>query len=240
MAGLYAPLPTLRRHPRGRPRTARGRCGSLLLHRSGLSPPTPCRSPGALTRVAARTLAPSPIRDQLHRRLQPFRHLHDCSGCFRLERLPVGLAPTGKRRLLTAHARSGHSPTAWRIGRIDPRGVATLSGGACPAGVDTSRQYGYPFQSPRLIDGWGSSYAGFPLAGVPLRPASRTKACLICEENSFCLRARGLCSVRPAGDRGGEHQTRPGDFCPPIGCRRRLRLIAPFARRLRNQILAPW
>ena len=35
-------------HPRGCRRTARGRCGSLLLHRSGLSPPTPCRSPGAL------------------------------------------------------------------------------------------------------------------------------------------------------------------------------------------------
>ena len=52
MAGLYAPLPTLRRRPRGRPRTAWGRCGSLLLHRSGLSPHTPCRSPGALTRVA--------------------------------------------------------------------------------------------------------------------------------------------------------------------------------------------
>src|SRR5271167_3654244 len=42
----------------------------------------------AFTRVAARTLAPSPICDQLHRRLQPFRHLHDCSGCFRLERSP--------------------------------------------------------------------------------------------------------------------------------------------------------
>ena len=90
MAGLYAPLPTLRRRPRGRPRTAWGRCGSLFLHRSGLSPHTPCRSPGALTRVAARTLAPSPIRDALYRRLQPFRHLHDCSGCFRLERSPGG------------------------------------------------------------------------------------------------------------------------------------------------------
>ena len=32
-----------RGYPRGRLRTARGRCGSLLLHRSGLSPPTPCR-----------------------------------------------------------------------------------------------------------------------------------------------------------------------------------------------------
>jgi len=43
MAGLCAPLPTLRRHPHERRRTARGRCGSLLLHRGGLSPPTLCR-----------------------------------------------------------------------------------------------------------------------------------------------------------------------------------------------------
>ena len=47
MVGLHVPLPTLRRHPHGCPRTARGRCGSLFLHRSGLAPPTPCRSPGA-------------------------------------------------------------------------------------------------------------------------------------------------------------------------------------------------
>src|ERR1700691_3411945 len=49
-----------------------------------------CEACAAFTRVAARTLAPSPIRDLLHRRLQPFCHLHDCSGCFRLERLPGG------------------------------------------------------------------------------------------------------------------------------------------------------
>ncbi len=30
------------------------------------------------------------MRDTLYRRLQPFRHLHDCSGCFRLERWPGG------------------------------------------------------------------------------------------------------------------------------------------------------
>jgi hypothetical protein len=48
MAGLRPPLPTLRRRPCERQRTARGRCGSLLLHRLGLSPITPCRSPGAL------------------------------------------------------------------------------------------------------------------------------------------------------------------------------------------------
>src|SRR6202022_4607408 len=49
MAGLYPPLPTLRRRPRGRLRTDRGRRGLLLLHRSGVSPHTPCQSPGALT-----------------------------------------------------------------------------------------------------------------------------------------------------------------------------------------------
>jgi len=71
MAGLYAPLPTLRSHPRGGLRTDRGRRGLLILHRSGLSPHTPCRSPGALTRVAACTLAQSPIRDPL---IEGFSH----------------------------------------------------------------------------------------------------------------------------------------------------------------------
>jgi len=37
MAGLSVPLPTLRRRPRERLRTARGRCGSLFLHRRGLT-----------------------------------------------------------------------------------------------------------------------------------------------------------------------------------------------------------
>ena len=60
MAGLYTPLPTLRQPPRGGLRTDRGRCGSLLLHRNGLSPSTPCRSPGALTHVTARRIAQPP------------------------------------------------------------------------------------------------------------------------------------------------------------------------------------
>jgi hypothetical protein len=59
-------------------------------HGLPLTRASPCEACSAFTRVAARTLARSPIRDQLHRRLQPFRHLHDCSGCFRLERLPGG------------------------------------------------------------------------------------------------------------------------------------------------------
>src|SRR5215472_754231 len=45
--GLYTPLSTLRVTPRGATCMTRGRCGSLPLHRSGLSPPTSCRSPGA-------------------------------------------------------------------------------------------------------------------------------------------------------------------------------------------------
>jgi hypothetical protein len=48
MAGLCDPLSMLRRSPRGQLRMTRGRCGSLLLHRDGLAPSTPCRSPGAL------------------------------------------------------------------------------------------------------------------------------------------------------------------------------------------------
>src|SRR5262249_37237776 len=43
MAGLCTPLPTLRLYLHRNLRTARGRCGSLLLHRGGLSPPTPRR-----------------------------------------------------------------------------------------------------------------------------------------------------------------------------------------------------
>ena len=43
------------------------------------------------------------------RGLQTFRHLHACPGCFRLEHSQVGLSPTGKRRLGTAHGHSCHS-----------------------------------------------------------------------------------------------------------------------------------
>jgi len=48
------------------------------------------------------------------RTLQTFRHLHACSGCFRLERCRAGLAPAGKRRLCTAHAMRVPSSAARR------------------------------------------------------------------------------------------------------------------------------
>jgi hypothetical protein len=48
------------------------------------------------------------IRGTLHRRLQPLCYLHSCSGCFRLEQIAGWDShPLGKRRLNTAHARSG-------------------------------------------------------------------------------------------------------------------------------------
>jgi len=46
----------------------------------------------SFSRLARRSLALRPVHShrhriswQLHRRLQPFRYLHSCSGCFRLE-----------------------------------------------------------------------------------------------------------------------------------------------------------
>jgi hypothetical protein len=47
----------------------------------------------------------------------------------------MGLAPTGKRRLLTAHANSSHSPAAWRTGQIDPKRAFPVS-----PGTDAKRQ----------------------------------------------------------------------------------------------------
>src|SRR5271165_2056875 len=44
MAGLCAPLSTLRQHPRGYRRMTRGQCGSLDLHCERLALSTPCRS----------------------------------------------------------------------------------------------------------------------------------------------------------------------------------------------------
>src|SRR6202140_80408 len=99
MAGLYAPLPTLRRRPRGRLRTDRGRRGLLLPHRSGLSPHTPCQFPGALTCVTARpSLVPT---------LSSCRCLHEPKARFPVGRLVplsgAGISPAGSIRLFLTH-----------------------------------------------------------------------------------------------------------------------------------------
>ena len=74
MVGLCAPLPTLRRHPRECQRTAQGRCGSLLLHRGGLSPPTPYRSSRRTESLHFCTMQPSHLTAAEPDSLRPSFH----------------------------------------------------------------------------------------------------------------------------------------------------------------------
>src|SRR5438046_552839 len=76
----------------------------------------------AFTRVTACTLALSPIRDTLIRRLQPLRFLHSCSGCFRLERSPGGACTHWKSAALSRRTPepvvapySSKRSLAWRL-----------------------------------------------------------------------------------------------------------------------------
>ena len=78
--------------------------------KSALTENAPYKACSAFTRVAACTLALPPIRDTL---IEGFSHFvtsmtapiaSGWSGC------RVGLAPTGKRRLVTAHTHLGHGP----------------------------------------------------------------------------------------------------------------------------------
>ena len=90
-----------------------------------MMPRRPAAQLAPLHRVDHRTLARSPIRDQLHRRLQPFCYLRDCSGCFRLERLPSGpctywKAPLYSRRTHRADvADSGRSGWGKAVNRVE-------------------------------------------------------------------------------------------------------------------------
>jgi hypothetical protein len=80
----------------------------------------------AFTRVAACTLARPPIRGPLYRRLQPFRHLHDCSGCFRLERV-AGWAFHPLERAAFHGAHPGRSLSGYSAipdSRRSPRGFS--------------------------------------------------------------------------------------------------------------------
>ena len=90
-----------------------------------LTPRRPAAQLAPLHRVDHLTLARSPIRDPLHRRLQPFCYLHDCFGCFRLERLPSGpcthwKAPPYSRRTRSADvADSGRSGWGKAVNRVE-------------------------------------------------------------------------------------------------------------------------
>ena len=78
-----------------------------LVRRPGRPAHRPFRGlPGVHLRCGLHTRAATSSWHAI-RRLQPCRYLHDCSDCFRRERVRrVGLTPTGKRRLCTAHVES--------------------------------------------------------------------------------------------------------------------------------------
>ena len=78
----------------------------------------------SFSRFARRSLALRPAHSRSHqlvtaiRRLQPFRYLHDCSDCFRRERIAGwDLHPLESAAFVTAHTQSGRSPR----GRHRPR-----------------------------------------------------------------------------------------------------------------------
>src|SRR5665647_3121272 len=71
----------------------------------------------SFSRFARRSLALRPAHSRRHqfvtlftRTLQPYRYLHDRSGCFRLEPWPGGVGTHRKAPPFTAHTRSGHPP----------------------------------------------------------------------------------------------------------------------------------
>lgn len=68
----------------------------------------------AFTHVAACILAKSPS-DPLHRRLQPLRYLHDCSGCFRREQKSPGGIRTRRKG----------ATFSWRTSNSGDPGVST-------------------------------------------------------------------------------------------------------------------
>jgi hypothetical protein len=72
----------------------------------GMAAGSACAS--TFSRLARRSLALRPAHSRCHqvvarftRRLQPLRYLHDCSGCFRLERLPGGICTHWKSAALS-------------------------------------------------------------------------------------------------------------------------------------------
>ena len=139
--------------------------------KSALTENAPYKACSAFTRVAACTLALPPIRDTL---IEGFSHFvtsmtapiaSGWSGC------RVGLAPTGKRRLVTAHTQSGTPRAAYsitssaRMSSVDgisrPRvlAVCTLTASSNLIGSSTGRSAGFAAEKywPRNL-GRGDTY----------------------------------------------------------------------------------
>ena len=141
-AFLVYMLPPLPRHSDWR------HCFAQSIRSYQTSPPRPAGRPVHFTfrgllsvhsRCGLHTRAATVCRGTLTRRLQPFRYLHSCSGCFRLERLPGGACTRWKAPPLHGARRdreyalggrpTGHRCTAARrVRRVDD------SSGSYPGG----------------------------------------------------------------------------------------------------------
>src|SRR6516164_10217604 len=114
MAGLYAPLPTLRSDPRGGLRTDRGGVGCYSF--IGVD-----SHHILLAGLPAHSLALQPAHSRGHqvvtdiRRLQTFHHLHACSGCSGWSESPGGVCIHWKSAALSRRTPKQTS-VLWAIG----------------------------------------------------------------------------------------------------------------------------
>jgi hypothetical protein len=77
----------------------------LPRNRGGSAPALVFSRPAPRLLTLRPACSPSRLCDPLHRRLQPFRCLHSCSDCYRVERTTsrAGLTPAVDHHLFTAH-----------------------------------------------------------------------------------------------------------------------------------------
>ena len=81
-------------------------------------------------RYGLHTRAVTEFCDTLHRRLQPFRCLHSCSGCFRLERLPGGTFTHWESAAFSRRTPIADSQDITKLRIADPQRPLHLRGAA--------------------------------------------------------------------------------------------------------------
>lgn len=141
MAGLHAPLSTLRLGPHDPLRMTRGQLDSLCLGCRGLAPLTPCRSPGALlncTQTARSHRLLAALIGRPHRAVAASR-----------PRPGAGAAARRRRLRPPAHARGASARRPVRRGLITARAPppwAATANGAC--GRRRHRHFGGPTGEP--------------------------------------------------------------------------------------------
>jgi hypothetical protein len=144
----------------------RGRCGSLLLHRDGLAPSTPCRSPGALRST--------PVNG--HRQTGPV-------GPFRANNSPPPNS-YGPAALLWFRGERPSRRVPYRgpfansvLLELNANNYKTI--GADPIGM------AYPSASHHVRSSFGLKDSGLPFPRNPTRPSCRAKAVGLREKRKF-------------------------------------------------------